>query len=74
MTMLEILSAEHRSLLLSLSTMKKLAFLILLFDRMLPELHSYFLAQDVISPSFNKRERGFGDCCQVMKRLLLGAS
>jgi hypothetical protein len=44
MTMLEILSAEQRSLLLSLSTMKKLAFLILLFDRMLPELHSYFLA------------------------------
>jgi hypothetical protein len=44
MTMLEILSAEQRSLLLSLSTMKKLAFPILLFDRMLPEIHSYFLA------------------------------
>ena len=42
--MLELLNAERQSLLLSFSTMKKLAFLILLFDRMLPELRSYFLA------------------------------
>jgi hypothetical protein len=44
MTMLELLNAERKSLLLSFSTIKKLAFLILLFDRMLPELRSYFLA------------------------------
>jgi uncharacterized protein YjaG (DUF416 family) len=42
--MLELLSAKRKSLLLSFSTMKKLAFLILLYERMLPELRSYFLA------------------------------
>jgi hypothetical protein len=42
--MLELLGAERKSLLLSFSKMKKLDFLILLFDRMLPELRSYFLA------------------------------
>jgi uncharacterized protein YjaG (DUF416 family) len=44
MTMLELLSAKRKSLLLSFSTMKKLVFLILLYERMLPELRSYFLA------------------------------
>jgi uncharacterized protein YjaG (DUF416 family) len=44
MTMLELLSARRKSLLLSFSTMKKLAFVILLYERMLPELRSYFLA------------------------------
>lgn len=44
MIMLELLSAQRKSFLLSFSRMKKLAFLILLFDRMLPELHSYFIA------------------------------
>ena len=42
--MLELLSAKRKSLLLSFSTMKKLVFLILLYERMLPELRSYFLA------------------------------
>jgi hypothetical protein len=40
----ELLSQQRKSLLLSFSNTKKLAFLILLFDRMLPELRSYFLA------------------------------
>jgi hypothetical protein len=44
MTTLELLSGERKSLLLAFSRTKKLAFLILLFDRMLPELCSYFLA------------------------------
>jgi hypothetical protein len=44
MTMLELQSAERKSLLLSFSRIKKLAFLILLYERMLPGLRSYFLA------------------------------
>jgi uncharacterized protein YjaG (DUF416 family) len=42
--MLELLSAKRKWLLLSFSTIKKLTFLILLYERMLPELRSYFLA------------------------------
>jgi hypothetical protein len=38
-----LLSQQKKSLLLSFSNMKKLAFLILLFERMLPELRWYFL-------------------------------
>jgi hypothetical protein len=40
----KLLSQQDKSLLLSLSKTKKLAFLVLLFDRMLPELRSYFIA------------------------------
>ena len=40
----ELLSEQKKSLLLSFSKTKKLAFLMLLLDRMLPELRSYFLA------------------------------
>ena len=62
--MLELLSAKRKSLLLSFSTMKKLAFLILLYDRMLPELRSYFLAsgRDFVRHS-DGAQRGSGDCC-----------
>jgi uncharacterized protein YjaG (DUF416 family) len=44
--MLELLREEKKSLLLSLSRTKKLAFLVLLYERMLPELFSYFLASE----------------------------
>jgi uncharacterized protein YjaG (DUF416 family) len=40
----ELPREQRKTLLLSFSKMKKLAFLTLLFDRMLPELHTYFLA------------------------------
>jgi uncharacterized protein YjaG (DUF416 family) len=40
--MLELLTNERKSLLLSFSRIKRLAFLILLYERMLPELRSYF--------------------------------
>ena len=47
-TMLKLLGAERKSLLLSFPRIKKLAFLILLFKRMLPELRSLiFSLQDV---------------------------
>jgi uncharacterized protein YjaG (DUF416 family) len=42
--MLELLTDERKSLLLSFSRTKKLSFLILLCERMSPELHSYFLS------------------------------
>jgi len=40
----ELLPEQKQSVLLSLSRMKKIAFLVLLFERMRPELRSYFLA------------------------------
>jgi uncharacterized protein YjaG (DUF416 family) len=42
--MLELLTDERKSLLLSFSRTKKLSFLVLLCERMMPELHSYFLS------------------------------
>jgi uncharacterized protein YjaG (DUF416 family) len=39
--MLELLTNERKSLLLSFSRIKKLAFLVLLYERMVPELRSY---------------------------------
>jgi uncharacterized protein YjaG (DUF416 family) len=44
--MSELLSQQKKSLLVSFSKAKKIAFLVLLFERMLPELRSYFLATD----------------------------
>jgi hypothetical protein len=44
--MLRLISEESKTLLLSLSRSKKIAFLILLSERMEPELKSYFLTRD----------------------------
>jgi uncharacterized protein YjaG (DUF416 family) len=56
--MLELLTDKHKSLLLSFAKTKKLSFVILLCDRMMPELNSYFLSSGrnlVLFQSASKR-------------------
>ena len=57
--MLKLMSEETSARLMSFSTRKKLAFLVLLFDRMIPELHSFCRAESRDFSIFQKAHDEF---------------